>query len=187
MAQINSSKLYKSLAALGVGGALALGGAYLVAPSEGLVLGTYLDPANLVTSCYGRYDKTLKLGTTFTQEQCDKQFAEDLVRHDTEMMRYVKTPFISNYEHAAFLSFCYNVGVSKCVNSTMFKRLNEGDHISACKQLVKWTYVNGKDCKNKENNCSGIVTRRTKEMRWCLGELTEQERKEIEDAKDYTK
>ena len=175
---INKSKLYKSLAALGLGGAVALSGTYLISDQEGKVNSTYVDVAGVLTSCFGHTGKELELGQTFTDEECNKQFAGDLVKHDKEMMSYIKVP-IQPYEHAALLSFCYNVGVPTCTNSTMFKRLNESDHISACKQLVKWSFVNGKDCKNKDNNCGGIVTRRTKEMRWCLGDLTPQELQEI--------
>lgn len=185
MATINKGKLYKSLLGLGLGSALALGGSFLIAPQEGLEHTTYKDIAGVITSCYGHTDGTLKLGVTYTQQECDSQLAKDLVKHDNEMMRAVKVPFISDYEHSAFLSFCYNIGTNACTNSTAFKRLNEGDHISACKQIVKWVYVNSKDCRKAENNCSGIVTRRDKEMRWCLNDLTSQELKEIEDAKNY--
>jgi len=168
--------LYKRLAALGVAGAVALSGAYLIAPSEGLVMQTYLDPIGILTSCYGHTGKELKLGQTFTKEQCDKQFAEDLTKHDQELSKFVRVPWLSNYEHAGILSFCYNVGIANCTNSTMLRKLNEGDHIAACRELVRWTKVkrNGQtlDCHNLDNNCSGIVTRRDKEMKWCLGEVS---------------
>lgn len=164
--------LYKRLAALGLGGALGLAGAYLITPSEGLVTKTYLDPVGILTSCYGHTGKELKLGQTFTQEQCDKQFAQDLIKHDQEMSTYVHVPWLSDYEHAGILSFCYNVGVANCTNSTLMRKLNEGDHIAACRELAKWTRAGGKDCRIASSNCSGIVTRRDKEMKWCLGEVS---------------
>lgn len=46
-----NSKLYKKLLGVGLGSALAISGAWLVSPSEGLVTKTYLDPVNIVTSC----------------------------------------------------------------------------------------------------------------------------------------
>lgn len=164
--------LYKRLTALGVVGAVALSGAYLIAPSEGLVTKTYLDPIGILTSCYGHTGKELKLGQVFTQAQCDKQFATDLTKHDEEMSKFVRVPWLSDYEHAGVLSFCYNVGIANCTNSTLMRKLNEGDHIAACKELAKWTRAGGKDCHIAANNCSGIITRRDKEMKFCLGEIT---------------
>ena len=156
MASVNKSRLGKALLALGLSGALVLGGSQLIAPQEGEVHGTYLDSAGIVTSCFGHTGKELRLGQKFTHEQCDEQFAEDLIKHDEEMLQFIKVPFISDYEHAAVLSFCYNVGVSSCSKSTLFRKLNEGDHIAACKQLAKWVYVQGKDCRLKESNCGMI-------------------------------
>lgn len=165
------NKLQKQLTGLGLGSALVLSGTFLIAPQEGKVNATYIDPVGILTSCYGHTGSELKLGQKFTDEECAKQFATDLIKHNDEMMKYVKVPFQSEYQHAAILSFCFNVGVSACGNSTLMKKLNAGNHVGACKELTKWVYANKKDCRVKENNCSGIVTRRTEEYKWCMGEV----------------
>jgi lysozyme len=53
-----------------IGTAAALAVAAFVAEKEGTVLRTYRDPIGIVTACTGHVDPTLRLGTTYTAEQC---------------------------------------------------------------------------------------------------------------------
>ena len=168
--KVDSKSLRNKLLALGLAPALALGGAYLIAPKEGKVNSTYKDIANVLTSCYGHTGKELKLGQTFTEDECVKQLGEDIIKHDKELSKYVKVPWQSDYQHAAILSFCYNIGTSACGNSTLMRKLNQGNYRASCEELVKWVYVNSKDCRLKENNCAGIVIRRTDEYKWCVND-----------------
>lgn len=166
---INSSKIFQNLVAGGVGAAVALSGAYLVAPSEGLVLGTYKDPVGIITSCYGHVDKTLKLNQRFTQEQCDKTLAQDLIKHDAELAKLVKVPYRSVYQHAALLSFTYNVGPGNVKSSTLLRKFNADDHDGACLELNKWVFArNGNNVLAK---LPGLVIRRTNEYKWCTGQV----------------
>lgn len=159
-----NSNLYRKLLGVGLGTALALSGSFLIAPSEGLVTKTYLDPVNILTSCRGHTGPELKLGQTFTVDQCDKVFADDLIKHDKQLMSVVKVPFKSDYQHAAMLSFVYNVGIGNFSSSTMLKRLNAGNYGGACLELTKWIYAKGK-------KLNGLVTRRTKEYLYCMNEI----------------
>ena len=148
-----SASLFRKLVVLGVAPALALSGGFLIAPQEGKVLGTYKDIAGVVTSCYGHTDKSLKLGVNYSDEQCTQQLKQDLESHDVEMMKFVKVPFKTEYQHAAMLSFCYNIGTNACGKSSLMGLHNAGNDAASCDQLLKWRYVNGKYCKMKENNC----------------------------------
>lgn len=159
-----NSNLYKKLLGVGLGSALAISGTWLIAPSESLVTKTYLDPVGILTSCYGHTGPELKLGQTFTVDQCDKVFAEDLIKHDKQLMYVVKVPFKSDYQHAAMLSFVYNVGIGNFSSSTMLKRLNAGNYDGACLELTRWIYAKGK-------KLPGLETRRTKEYQYCMGEV----------------
>mgnify|MGYP001588367610 FL=1 len=129
-----------------------------------LVNKTYKDPIGIITACRGHVDSTLKMGQTFTTDQCDAIFADDLVKHDKQLLSVVTVPFKSDYEHAAMLSFVYNVGIGKFKSSTMLKDLNKGDHEGACSELVKWTRAGGTVMK-------GLVIRRTLEHQYCVGEV----------------
>lgn len=153
------------LLALGLSSALATTGMF-VAEHEGLVLGTYVDPVGILTSCYGHTGKELKLNQKFTEAQCLDQLAKDLSKHDKEMMRYVKVP-LSDEEHSAYLSFSYNVGVGNFKSSTLLKLLNKEKRVEACNQLTNWVFAKGKKLK-------GLVNRREEEKNLCLSGLTKQ-------------
>ena len=152
------------LLAMGLSSAIATTGMF-VAQHEGLVLGSYIDPVGILTSCYGHTGKELKLNQKFTESQCLDQLAEDLSKHDKEMMRYVKVP-LSDEEHSAYLSFSYNVGVGNFKSSTLLKLLNKEKRVEACNQLTNWVFAKGKKLK-------GLVNRREEEKNLCLSGLNE--------------
>lgn len=153
--------LYKKLLAYGFTAAVAMSGGYLIAPNEGKVNEVYLDPVNIKTSCYGHTGPELKLGQKFTDEQCLDQLAKDLSSHDKQMMNLVRVP-LTDYQHAAFLSFAYNVGVGNFKSSTMLRKLNSKDYEGACEELSRWIYA-------KKQKLNGLVTRRQQEKDMCLG------------------
>lgn len=159
--------LITRLAALGVSAGAAIAGVFLVMPHEGEVLETYLDPVGIVSSCYGHTGSELRLGQKFSRDECLAQLAEDLVSHETQMMRFVQVP-LTEYQHAALLSFCYNVGVGACSKSTAFKKLNAGDFVGACHELTRWVYAKGK-------RLLGLERRREAELAMCLGQSPVQE------------
>lgn len=155
------SSLTKKLLAYGFTAAVAMSGGYLIAPSEGKVNQVYLDPVNIKTSCYGHTGPELKLGQKFTDEQCLDQLAKDLSSHDKQMMNLVRVP-LTDYQHAAFLSFAYNAGVGNFKSSTMLRKLNSKDYEGACEELSRWIYA-------KKQKLNGLVTRRQQEKDMCLG------------------
>lgn len=156
------SSLTKKLLAYGFTVAVAMSGGYLVAPNEGKVNSTYLDPVGIATVCYGNTGKEAKLGNTFTDAECLDQLAKDLSTHDKQMMNLIRVP-LTDYQHAAFLSFTYNVGVGNFKSSTLLRKLNSKDYNGACQELVKWVYAKGK-------KLNGLVNRRQDELSMCLGE-----------------
>lgn len=157
------STLTKKLLAYGFTAAIAVSGGYLIAPNEGKVNATYIDPVGIATSCYGHTGPELKLGQKFTDDQCLDQLAKDLSSHDKQMMNLVRVP-LTDYQHAAFLSFTYNVGVGNFKSSTMLRKLNSKDYEGACEELSKWVYA-------KKQKLNGLVTRRQQEKAVCMGEV----------------
>ena len=156
--------LKSKLLALGLSGALASTGV-IVSEHEGLVLGTYVDPVGIVTSCYGNTGRDsqgniLRLGVKYSEEECLTQLADDLVEFNTAVKKSVKV-IISDEELAAYTSFAYNVGMGNFRSSTLLKKLNADDREGACNELPKWKYSKGKELK-------GLVVRREKEKELCL-------------------
>lgn len=153
----------KKLTAAGVSAAVLLSGTMLVAPFEGKRNDVYVDPANILTSCYGHTGRELQKGMRFTDEQCLDQLATDLAKHDKQMRSAVKVE-LSEGEHAAYLSFVYNVGVGNWQQSTVLKLLNKGARFSACEQLKRWIYIDGQPSK-------GLANRRQAEYAMCMKDL----------------
>lgn len=152
----------QKLAAIGLSSALVLSGAYLVAPFEGKENNAYIDPVNILTICYGS-TKNVKKGDYKTDDECLELLAEDLVEHDKKMLRYIEVN-VTDYQHAAFLSFTYNVGVGAFSKSTLLKKLNKGDYEGACNELLRWNKAGGKVL-------NGLTKRRQAERDMCLGKM----------------
>lgn len=153
----------KKLLTLGLSSALALAASNLVIPFEGLVKKSYVDPVGIITACYGHTGKELKLGQTFSDNECLEHLARDLDSHNREMMASIKVPVNVNHQ-AAFLSFTYNVGVGNFRKSTLLKKLNDGMYQEACQELTKWVYAGGR-------KMQGLVNRRQAEYKLCMSNL----------------
>lgn len=78
-------------------------------PSEGVELQVYLDPVSLPTVCVGRMDKKLKLGQTFTLDECMEMLAEDWKKHQDQLDKVVKVPYKSEWQQQALTDFTFNV------------------------------------------------------------------------------
>jgi lysozyme len=137
-----------------------------VAGNEGFKSEPYRDSGGVLTDCYGR-TKGVKIGVELTREECDAELRRELIEHAKPIEALdVNLP---QGVIIAWADFCYNVGVHACQTSTGYKMLRDGDIDGACKQLLRWKYVNGHDCSIRANNCHGIWTRRHEEYRICVG------------------
>ena len=167
-----NEKIAKKLAALGLCSALILAGSGIVSHFEGKSNGAYTDPVGIWTICYGE-TKGIEEGDYKTDGECLESLAEELSLHNKGMMKAVKVP-LSTKQQAAFLSFCYNVGVKACTSSTAFKYLNQGRYVDACNQLLRWDKAGGKTLR-------GLTLRRQAETKLCLeGTQDEKALKELE-------
>lgn len=147
------------LSALGLSAVLAFTGG-TIAVHEGYVPGTYVDPVGIVTACFGHTSQRLTLGMEMSEQDCLMLLADDLTRHNEQLLQVVKVP-LSEQEHAAYLSFHYNVGAGNFRSSTLLRHLNAGERIEACKQLSRWVYAKG-------IKLPGLVARRAAERDLCL-------------------
>lgn len=126
---------------------------------EGTVTKTYKDPIGVITACVGHTGPELKIGQTFTPEQCQEMLYADLLKHSSDI-DCIKRP-LTDGQKAAFISFGFNVGKEKLCKSTLAKRANAGDLVGACNELMRWTLAAGKEL-------PGLVKRREAERKLCL-------------------
>lgn len=131
-----------------------------IAMHEGYVPGTYVDPVGIVTACFGHTNKALQLGQTMSDDQCLALLADDLVNHNNQLMAAVQVQ-MSEQEHAAYLSFHYNVGSGNFRSSTLLRYLNAGNRVAACNELSRWVFAKGV-------KLPGLVARRAHERDLCL-------------------
>lgn len=126
---------------------------------EGLRTAAYLDPVGIPTACFGE-TKNIRMGMRFSKPECEVMLVDSLIAHDDGMMRCTKVP-LKDKTHAALLSFTYNVGVGAYCGSTLVRKLNAGDTVGACNELVRWTRAKGV-------TLPGLTKRRAAERELCL-------------------
>ena len=129
---------------------------------ESTVQRTYRDPIGIITACTGHTGPELKMGQTFTREQCDDMLAKDLLEH-AAALDCIKTP-LADGQKAAYLSFAFNVGTGAFCGSTLARKANAGDMRGACAELSRWTLAGGREL-------PGLVKRRAAERALCERDL----------------
>lgn len=130
---------------------------------EGTVLRSYKDPIGIVTACVGHTGPELRMGQTFTRDQCEAMLYADLLKH-VDALDCIRTP-LADHQSAAFLSFAFNVGNKAFCNSTLVRKANAGDMPGACAELSRWTLAGGREL-------PGLVKRRAAERQLCEKGLT---------------
>lgn len=135
----------------------------LVGSWEGLRTVAYPDRlANgIPTVCFGE-TRGVKLGDSYTVEQCQVMLGQGLIDFEAGMRRCLARPdAIPDKPYVAFLSLSYNIGTGAFCRSTVARRANAGDIRGACNAIPMWTRAGGRVVQ-------GLVNRRADEQRLCL-------------------
>lgn len=137
------------------------------------------DPTNLIKSfesfqsepyvCAGG-KLTIGYGTRIEADQykngISEAEADEMLRKDVSTVREKVLSLVSvdlsQGEEDALVSFVYNVGVTAFANSTMLKKLNQGDKAGAANEFGRWIKAGGKVRK-------GLILRREIEKRLFTG------------------
>ena len=141
-----------------IGGSAVALAVPLVQKYEGTVLRSYHDPVGIVTACTGHTGPELKIGQTYTRQQCEEMLYKDLAKH-ADALACVSQP-LTDGQRAAFVSFAFNVGEGAFCGSTLVRKANAGDIDGACAELSRWTYAGGKQL-------PGLIKRRAAERQLC--------------------
>lgn len=138
-----------------------------VAAHEGLRLKAYLDSVGVPTIGYGHIDG-VKMGDVITKDQALAFLRDDMqiaVRKLYGVVRATRIDTLTNYQYAALLSFCYNLGAGK--GWTLWKHINAGKLDLVPGEMMKFTKAGGKQLK-------GLVHRRADEVKlWSTPEPDE--------------
>lgn len=133
---------------------------------EGRRYQPYEDSSGVWTVCAGVTSAVTQLSRTYTAAECQAIETRYVTSMTKAMSRCVHGAF-TWYQVVAWAHFAYNVGVNAFCQSTAAKKINAGEQLAACAEITKWVYVDGKDCRNQSNNCTGIVVRRAWERALC--------------------
>lgn len=132
---------------------------------EGLRLTAYQDGAGVWTIGYGHTGPLLdgariKAGVTISREEADLLLRKDLEWAQVAVDSLVKVPLNDN-QFAALVSFVFNVGETAFKNSTLLRKLNEGNYDAVPVELLRWNKLtqNGKKIVSK-----GLTNRRQAEI-----------------------
>ncbi|TDE17729.1 lysozyme [Dyadobacter psychrotolerans] len=160
---ISSQTIKRGAAAGTIAGMLAIA-VPVIGSMEGVSYTPYRDLAGVLTICHGETEG-VKLGQIETAESCSLMMKAKLKIVGARVDSMVQTP-MSNERFAGLVSLSYNIGLGAFKGSTLLKRLNNKDP-KACDEIMRWTYVAGKNCTVKSNGCYGIVARRKREKLLC--------------------
>ena len=133
---------------------------------EGREYKPYLDVGNVWTACEG-ITGGIDPNHIYTDAECDQLKAQRIRRAEAAVDRHVKVEMTAN-RRAALIDWTFNLGEGSLARSSMLKKLNAGDVVGACRAILDWMYVGGKDCREKKNKCGGIVTRRQWQHDMCM-------------------
>lgn len=127
-------------------------------------------PGDVPTIGFGT-TQGVKMGDTTTPPKALSRALTDMQKFEGALKRCVTVP-LHQHEYDAFVGFSYNIGSGAFCRSSMVKKLNAGDYPGACREILRWTYFQGKDCAAPENArlCGGLAKRRQDEYRQCIGE-----------------
>jgi GH24 family phage-related lysozyme (muramidase) len=136
----------------------------LIKKFEGLRLEAYLCPAGVWTIGYGHTGTNVKAGLKITQLDAEALLLSDIERFARAVDTWIKVD-LTNNQRCALISFAFNVGIGALQESTLRKRLNNGeDPVKvAMEELPRWNKGDGKILE-------GLVRRRRAEVElFCHG------------------
>lgn len=112
----------------------------------------------------------VKMGDTTTPPKALARALTDVQKFEGALKQCVTVP-LHQHEYDAFVGFSYNVGSAAFCRSGIVKKLNAGDYPGACREILRWTYFQGRNCASPENArlCGGLAKRRQEEFRQCMG------------------
>ena len=132
-----------------------------IALNEGYRGEAYKDAVGVPTVGYGE-TKGVKMGQKTTPDRALVQLLSSANSHADEIRQCIKVP-LYQHEFDAYVSLAYNIGAKNFCGSTLVRRLNAGDYTGSCREIKRWNKAGGKVL-------PGLVNRREKEYRMCMGE-----------------
>ena len=88
--------------------------------------------------------RPIKLGTVWTQEQCDRKKAEDMADFERQVRAILGNAPTTQGQFDALVSWSYNLGSARLAGSTLMRKHKSGDFLGAADEFLKWNRAGGK-------------------------------------------
>lgn len=134
---------------------------------EGTHLAPYRDIAGVLTVCTGHTGPDVVVGKVYTKEDCNSLTSTDAQKAAAGVLKVSPQLIYHPIVLASAVSFSYNVGVGTYDKSSVAADFNRGNFVAGCKDLLKYTYSDGK-------YVQGLANRRQQEYNICMSTLTPQ-------------
>lgn len=127
---------------------------------------SYPDPATGEkpwTIGWGSTGPDVKKFTVWSQAQCDARLLHDLnARFGPAVDKLCEGVELTPGMKAALVSWVYNLGENRLEESTLLRKLRDGNVTGAGQEFLRWTYAGGRQMR-------GLVRRREAERALFLG------------------
>lgn len=133
-----------------------------IAMHEGYRSDAYTPVAGDVPTIGFGTTENVKLGDKISVERALVRLLDDASEVEQAVKRCAPVPMYQ-YEFDAYVSLSYNIGSGAFCSSTLVKKLNSGDYVGACEQILRWDRFKGKPL-------AGLTKRRQQEYKKCLGQ-----------------
>ena len=120
-------------------------------------------PNDRPTIGWGTTGDDVRMGMTWTQEQCDERFAADLARFAKGVSAALHGTPATPAQFGAMVSLAYNIGTGAFASSTLAKLHRAGDYDGAAEQFARWN-------KQAGEVLGGLTKRRAAEAALYRGE-----------------
>lgn len=109
---------------------------------ESLQLTSYKCPAGVWTIGYGHTSDVVGEGQVITEDAALNLLKGDLIDASIRSESAIKTELNDN-QFGAIISLVFNIGITRFKESTLLKKINEGDLIGAADEFPRWNKVKG--------------------------------------------
>ena len=130
----------------------------LIKRFEGFSSTVYICPAGYPTIGYGhvvRDEEKGRFDTGIDQEQGEELLRRDAHVAERAVLRLITVP-LTDGQFDALVSFTFNLGSGALQRSTLRRKLNRQDYVSAAGELRRWIWAGGRKLK-------GLIKRREAE------------------------
>ena len=133
----------------------------LIQKFEGFCGKAYKCPAGVWTYGYG-HTRGVKQGDIIPKARALEILRQDLQEAGETVNRLVTVP-LTQGQYDALCCFIFNLGARKFRNSTLLRKLNDGDYKGAANEFLRWTKAGGREL-------PGLLKRRKAERQLFLSE-----------------